>query len=233
MIAQVVDPIGGVQFDVVDRPVVDMSSTAGGTAHLGFSGWSYRQRRLGIDIWHGAGAPACPSKRFRSLHPSGRAAYCAPAPEHARSTGMDRNVPEPLGALGAPNVRPDRPTGCHGSTRRSTSGAVPVEISLISAYACPMRAHARVLRATTSTCRPPRTRSSPATSRHAHPAYACVCRTDKAPRKTPEKLGSSTPVPARTRWSLRCACAKERDEPDELVAGANCEWELQTQTARL
>jgi hypothetical protein len=28
---------------------------------------------LGIDIWYGAGAPACSSKRSRSLHPSGRA----------------------------------------------------------------------------------------------------------------------------------------------------------------
>ena len=31
---------------------------------------------LGIDIWHGAGALACSSKRFRSLHPSGRATNC-------------------------------------------------------------------------------------------------------------------------------------------------------------
>jgi hypothetical protein len=38
MIAEVIDPIGGVQLDVVDRPVVDMSSTAGGTADLRFSG---------------------------------------------------------------------------------------------------------------------------------------------------------------------------------------------------
>ena len=88
-----------------------------------------------------------------------------------------------------------------------------------SAYACPMRAHARLTRRTTSTCRSPRNRSSPATSRRAHPAYACVCRVDKAPRKTPEKLGSSTRAPARTRWSQRCAYAKAREEPDELVAG--------------
>ena len=88
-----------------------------------------------------------------------------------------------------------------------------------SAYACPMRAHARLTRRTTSTCRSPRNRSSPATSRRAHPAYACVRRIDKAPRKTPEKLGSSTRAPARTRWSQRCAYAKARDEPDELVAG--------------
>jgi len=31
---------------------------------------------LGIDIWHGTGAPACSSKRFGSLHPSGRTANC-------------------------------------------------------------------------------------------------------------------------------------------------------------
>ena len=86
-----------------------------------------------------------------------------------------------------------------------------------SAYACPMRAYARPPRRTTSTCRSPRNRSSPATSRRAHPAYACVCRIDKAPRKTPEKLGSSTRAPARTRWSQRCAYAKGRDKPDELV----------------
>jgi len=29
---------------------------------------------LGIDLWHGAGAPACFNKRFRSLPPIGRAA---------------------------------------------------------------------------------------------------------------------------------------------------------------
>ena len=88
-----------------------------------------------------------------------------------------------------------------------------------SAYACPMRAHARPPRRTASTCRPPRNRSSPVTSRRSHPAYACVRRFDKTPRKTPEKLGSSTRVPARTRWSQRFAYAKEREQPDELVAG--------------
>ena len=92
-----------------------------------------------------------------------------------------------------------------------------------SAYACPMHAHARPLRRATSACRSPPNRSSPATSRHAHPAYACVRRTDEAPRKRPEKLGSSTRVPTRTRWSQRCAYAKGRDKPDELVAGASRE----------
>ena len=93
------------------------------------------------------------------------------------------------------------------------------DVDQCSAYACPMRAYARPPRRTISTCRLPRNRSSPATSRRAHPAHACVRSVDKAPRKTPEKLGSSTRAPGRTRWSQRCAYAKERDEPDELVAG--------------
>jgi hypothetical protein len=82
-----------------------------------------------------------------------------------------------------------------------------------------MRTHARLPRRTASTCRSQRNRSSPATFRRAYPAYACVRRTDKAPRKSPEKLESSTRVPARTRWSGRCAYAKEREQPNELVAG--------------
>jgi hypothetical protein len=92
-----------------------------------------------------------------------------------------------------------------------------------SAYACPMRAYARPPRRTTSTCLSPRNRSSPATSRRARPAYARVGRTDKAPRNPPEKLGSSTRVPPRTRWSGRCAYAKRREDPDELVAGVGFE----------
>ena len=88
-----------------------------------------------------------------------------------------------------------------------------------SAYACPMHAHARPLRRATSTCRSPRNRSSPATSRRAHPAYACVRRIDKAPRKTPEKLASPTGARTRTCWSQRCAYAKGREEIEELVAG--------------
>ncbi len=39
----------------------------------------------------------------------------------------------PRAAPGAPNARPDRPTRCRGSTLKTASGAVPVEISLISA----------------------------------------------------------------------------------------------------
>ena len=88
-----------------------------------------------------------------------------------------------------------------------------------SAYACPMRAYARLPRKTASTCRTPRNRSPLATPRRAHLAYACVRRIDKAPRKSPENLESSTGLPARRRWSQRCAYAKERSEPDELVAG--------------
>ena len=77
-----------------------------------------------------------------------------------------------------------------------------------SAYACPMRAHARLTRRTTSTCRPARSRSSPATSRRAHPAHACVRRLDKAPRKTPEKLASPTGAETRNRWSGACTPAR-------------------------
>jgi len=88
------------------------------------------------------------------------------------------------------------------------------------AYACPTRAHAAAPRRAASTRPPPRTRSSAAASHRAHPACACVRRIDKAPRKSPEKLGCSARVPARTRWSQRWAYAKERDEPGELVAGA-------------
>ena len=57
-----------------------------------------------------------------------------------------------------------------------------------SAYACPMRAHAKLTRRTKSTCRSPRNRNSPGRSRRAHPACACVRRVrriDKAPRKSP------------------------------------------------
>ena len=68
-----------------------------------------------------------------------------------------------------------------------------------------MRAHARLPRRTTSTCRSPRNRSSPPTSRRAHPAYACVRSVDKVPRNPPEKLASPTPAGTRNRWSGACA----------------------------
>ena len=55
---------------------------------------------------------------------------------------------------------------------------------------------------------PARTRSSPATSRRAHPAYACVRRIDKAPRKSPEKLASPTSAGMRHRWSGACTPAR-------------------------
>jgi hypothetical protein len=58
------------------------------------------------------------------------------APAQIDGSGSQR--PEPLGAPGVPNARPDRPTGCHGSTPREHFGRGPVEISLISA----VRTHA-------------------------------------------------------------------------------------------
>jgi len=106
------------------------------------------------------------------------------------------------------------PEDCH-SRRRHRRDLV----DQCSAYACPMHACARPPRRAPSTRQSPRNRSSPATSRRAHPAYACVRRIDKASRKSPEKPGPSTPPRTRTRWSQRCAYAKEREEPEELVAG--------------
>ena len=97
------------------------------------------------------------------------------------------------------------PRSPDGMSRQHPEGALRARsrrdlLDQCSAYACPMRAHARLPRRTASTCRSPRNRSSPATSRRERPAYACVRRIDKAPRKSPEKLGSSTRVPERTRW---------------------------------
>ncbi len=92
-----------------------------------------------------------------------------------------------------------------------------------SAYACPMHAYAIPPRTATSTCRPPRNRSSPATSRRAHPAYACQRRVDKAPRKTPDKPVDNADAPTRICWPQRCSYAEGREEPEELVAGAGFE----------
>jgi len=141
----------------------------------------------------------------------------------AEQTGMDRNVPEPLGATGSTERAPRSPNGMPRQHPEDHFGRGPRRdlVDQCSAYACTMRAHARPPRRTTSTCRSPRTRSSAAALHRAHSAYACVCRADKAPRKIPEKLGSSTRVPARTRWSQRCAYAKEREEPEQLVAGVH------------
>ena len=88
-----------------------------------------------------------------------------------------------------------------------------------SAYACPMHAYARPPRKATSTCQSAQHRSSPATSRCAHPAYACLCSLDKVPRKSPEKPVDNAELPTRTRWSQRFASAKGRAAPEELVAG--------------
>jgi len=94
-----------------------------------------------------------------------------------------------------------------------------------SAYACPVHAYARSPRLEADPCPSACNRSSPATSRRVHPAYACVRSVDRGARKSPEKLGSSTRPPARTRWSQRCAYAKYREEPDELVAGVTRQGE--------
>jgi len=81
---------------------------------------------------------------------------------------------------GVPDVEPPQhPEDCH--SRRLHRRDL---VDQCSAYACPMRAHAGVLRATTSTCWPARSRSSRATSRRAHPAYAYVRSVDKAPRNS-------------------------------------------------
>ena len=102
-------------------------------------------------------------------------------------------------------ARRDATAASRGALRARSSRDL---VDQCSAYACPMRAHARLLRRTTSTCRSPRNRSSPATSRRAHPAYACVRSIDQAPRKTPEKLAS--PPSAGTRNRLSGACAPAR-----------------------
>ncbi len=52
--------------------------------------------------------------------------------------GSGSQRPEPLGAPGAPNARPARRMQCRGSSLKTTSGAVLVKISLISA----VRTHA-------------------------------------------------------------------------------------------
>src|SRR5664280_3441925 len=60
---------------------------------------------LGIVIWHGAGAPACSSKRFRLLHPSGRAANC-----DGRPSTPDRRFPHvPLGSWFLREITPAGP----------------------------------------------------------------------------------------------------------------------------
>jgi len=61
--------------------------------------------------------------------------------------------------------------------------------------------------------------SGRSTSRH--PAYACVRRLDKAPRKRPDKPVDISGAPIQTCWSGECAYAKGREEPDELVAGVH------------
>jgi hypothetical protein len=87
-----------------------------------------------------------------------------------------------------------------------------------SAYACPMHAHARPPRRAASTRPPPRNRSSAATSQRAHPAYACVRSVDKAPRKTPERLGSSTRPRTRTGSHEKGRCQAVHFAPGRRLA---------------
>jgi hypothetical protein len=101
-------------------------------------------------------------------------------------------------------------------------GRGPVEISLISAVRthalcvhtqeCFGRRHRRASRRGPAAHRP----HLVAHTLHTH-AYAGLIRPrEKHPRNSDLRHQS-----ARTRWSQRCACAKERDEPDELVAGVH------------
>ena len=83
-----------------------------------------------------------------------------------------------------------------------------IAISLISAYACPVHAHARASRWAPSDRHPARTRSSPAPSRRAHFAYPCAGHAEQAPRNPPEKPASPTRAGPRNRWSG--ACTPER-----------------------
>jgi len=79
---------------------------------------------------------------------------------------------------GVPDVKPPQhPEDCH--SRRLHRRDL---VDQCSAYACPMRAHAGVLRATTSTCWPPRTRSS-AAARAAPPCHGMPCAALIRPRE--------------------------------------------------
>jgi hypothetical protein len=163
--------------------------TFAATAHLGRYGWvTVRVDRGGpdeleylvVDAWR-----QCAPQR---LAPVGRTSYGVAADRSTFRAGHSRmarpvKIPAKVPYPGQLGIGP-RFGGMIGEIR---SG----EVDQGTAYAFPMRAHARPPRRTTSTCRPPRNRSSPATSRRAHPAYACVRRIDKAPRKTPEKPGPS------------------------------------------
>jgi hypothetical protein len=169
----------------------------------------------------GANAPHARQIEHRSpraavptLHPE----HPALAPRHPRPRGSLTSTERRLwiatsrAASGTRSTErtPRSPTRCHGSNPEDRFGHGPRRdlVDQCSAYACPMHAHARLLRAMTSTCRLARTRSSPATSHRAHPACACVCRVDKAPRKAPEKLASPRAPDKRNRCSGACVPAR-------------------------
>ena len=52
-----------------------------------------------------------------------------------------------------------------------------------------------------------------------YPAYAAYARLEKVPRKTPDKPVDNVHRRTRNSWSAKCACAREREKPPELVAG--------------
>jgi hypothetical protein len=136
---------------------------------------------------------------------------------------MDRNVPEPLGATGSTERAPRSPNGMPRQHPEGHFGRGPRRdlVDQCSAYACTMRAHARRPRRTTSTCRSPRTRSSAAALHRAHSAYACVCRADKVPRNTPEKLASPTSTGTRNRCSGACTPARDARLTSGLGGGGS------------
>lgn len=147
---------------------------------------------------------------------------CPAGCEQSRS-GRVRAVPVKLARRTARSWRAIRDSlqrARPGPSPRSNRTAFDGDlVEQCSAYACPVHAYARSPRLEADPCPSACNRSSPATSRRVHPAYACVRSVDRGARKSPEKLGSSTRPPARTRWSQRCAYARVREEPDELVAG--------------
>jgi hypothetical protein len=96
-----------------------------------------------------------------------------------------------------------------------------------------MHAYARPPRRTASKCRPARNRSSPAISRCAHPAYACLCSLDEAPRNPPEKLASLTSARTRKRWSGACAlCTRRADQRFDGGGGSGPSSDHRVQTRR-
>ncbi len=156
------------------------------------------------DLDHPAGSPGL-------RPPTIRRAWLAPSP------GADGRRDRPTAAQ---NI-----AGSHrrsaGTRRAQPAPGVPLASESDGTLIRAVRTHAPVQPYATAPRRwsPARSRSSAAVrsraTLHTH-AYADLI---GAPRKTPEKPGSSTRAQARTRWSGLFAHARGRDEPDEL-AGA-------------